>query len=357
MVASEQSIVESGADLRSRWAAYRAEHPRTRIRNAAAELGVSEAALVATGCGETAVRLDGDWARLIKALPKLGPVKVITRNDYAVHEKIGRFGHINIGPGHGLVVNRDIDLRLFMSHWHHGFAVTEKGPRGTRHSLQFFDSSGTSVHKVYLIEESDREACDALVDRHRAADQSPAFDALPPPPESPAPPDESIDQEMLRAHWLKLRDTHDFVDLLRSFGVRREQAFRLAGPDLARQVPVETFRHALEAAAGAGLPIMIFVGNPGCIQIHTGPVRRVVPTPEWLNVLDPSFELHVRERAIARAWIVRKPTVDGTVTSIELFDDAGRTVLMMFGERKPKKSELEGWRTLVAELEDRLGPA
>jgi putative hemin transport protein len=351
MAATERSLAPQDDDLRARWTAYRAAHPRTRIRNAAAELGVSEGALVATGCGDTATRLDGDWERLIRALPALGTVKVITRNDLAVHEKLGRFGHISIGPGHGMVVNRDIDLRLFMSHWHHGFAVTEAGSRSVRRSLQFFDGAGVSVHKVYLVEDSDEAEYESLVARHRASDQGWRFEALSQPPESPAPADESIDREILRAHWMKLRDTHDFVDLLRSFGVRREQAFRLAGEDLARPVPVAVFRQALEAAAASELPIMIFVGNPGCIQIHTGPVHRVVPTAEWLNVMDPSFELHVREPEIARAWIVRKPTRDGIVTSLELFDDEGRNVLMMFGERKPNKAELDGWRSLVAGLE------
>ena len=354
MAATERSFVQPDEDLCARWTAYRAAHPHTRIRNAAAELDVSEAALVATGCGDTAWRLDGDWESIIRSLPALGTVKVITRNDLVVHEKVGRFDHISIGPGHGMVVNRDIDLRLFMSHWHHGFAVTEATARSTRRSLQFFDSAGVSVHKVYLLDDSDTAAYESLVARHQADDQSRRFEALSQPAESPAPADDPIDREMLRAHWRKLRDTHDFVDLLRSFGVRREQAFRLAGEGLARQVPVAAFRQALEAAAAAQLPIMIFVGNPGCIQIHTGPVQRVVPTEQWLNVLDPGFELHVRQSQIARAWIVRKPTRDGIVTSLELFDDAGRNVLMMFGERKPNRAELDDWRALVAELEARV---
>jgi putative hemin transport protein len=43
--------------------------------------------------------------------------------------------------------------------------------------------------------------------------------------------------------------------------------------------------------------------------------------------------------------------VDGIVTSIEAFDDRDRNVLLMFGERKPGKPELEQWRTLVARVE------
>jgi len=95
---------------------------------------------------------------------------------------------------------------------------------------------------------------------------------------------------------------------------------------------------------------MCFVGNPGMIQIHTGPVKRVEVMGDWLNVLDLSFNLHLREDRIATTWVVRKPTADGIVTSVELFDATGSTMAMFFGERKPGKPELAAWRALVAEF-------
>jgi putative hemin transport protein len=82
----------------------------------------------------------------------------------------------------------------------------------------------------------------------------------------------------------------------------------------------------------------------------TGPVRRVQVMRPWLNVLDPGFNLHLREDHIASAWVVRKPTSDGLVTSLELFDARGETIAMFFGERKPGRPELCAWRTLVEGL-------
>jgi putative hemin transport protein len=54
---------------------------------------------------------------------------------------------------------------------------------------------------------------------------------------------------------------------------------------------------------------------------------------------------------VVRVFSVRKPTVDGIVTSVEAFDDRDRNVLLMFGERKPGKPELEQWRALLARIE------
>lgn len=58
---------------------------------------------------------------------------------------------------------------------------------------------------------------------------------------------------------------------------------------------------------------MIFVGNPGCIQIHTGPVHNIKAMGPWLNVLDLDFNLHLREDEVTQVWKVGKPTRDGWV--------------------------------------------
>jgi hypothetical protein len=109
-------------------------------------------------------------------------------------------------------------------------------------------------------------------------------------------------------------------------------------------------RQMLEAASESQTQIMCFVGNPGCIQILTGSIRTLKPMGPWFNILDPSFNLHLREGAIHHAWVVRKPTRDGIVTSLELFDEDGFCFVQFFGERKPGKTELDGWREIVAAL-------
>ena len=92
---------------------------------------------------------------------------------------------------------------------------------------------------------------------------------------------------------------------------------------------------------------MSFVGNRGCIQIHTGPVKRLVEAHGWFNILDPAFNMHLRDQGVARAFSVRKPTDDGVVTSIELYDPAGDLTVSFFGKRKPGIPEQLPWRALA----------
>ncbi len=341
----------SGASLRQAHETLKAEQPGIRARDAALKLGVSEAELVASRVGDGVIRLDADWGEVLKALTPLGKVMALTRNEHCVHEKHGIYDNISIGPGHGLVLNHDVDLRLFMAHWRFGFAVTEEVASGVRSSLQFFDIDGAAVHKVYITDKSNRAAYDALVDRFRAENQSDIIQVMPLPPKPLELTDDAIDAAHFRAHWAALQDTHDFFGMLQEFGVSRLQAMRLAGKEFAyRVVEPDSLRLLLALVAEKGIPIMCFVGNKGCIQIHTGPVKTLKAMGPWFNILDPGFNLHLREDAIASAWVVRKPTRDGIVTSLELFDCDGFCFAQFFGERKPGKPELEGWRAAIAAL-------
>lgn len=333
--------------LRAAWQAFRTENPKSRIRDAANALKVSEAELVATGIGETAVRLEPAWKDIMAELPKLGRVMALTRNEACVHERKGRYEDVQVGGKMGIVLGPDIDLRLFLSRWNFAFAVSETSNAVARRSLQIFDDNGQAVHKIYAIDDTDLGALDALIARFRASDQGRSIHVKPASLTVVPKPDSEIDAEGLLGTWRNLQDTHDFFPMLRKFDVARLQAFRLVGKEFAQQVPRLAGRSVMEAASKTGLEIMIFVGNANCIQIHTGAVTRLVTTGPWFNVLDPEFNLHLREDLIHEAWLIRKPTRDGDVTSVELYDARGETIAMLFGKRKPGIPEDKTWRELA----------
>lgn len=337
--------------LRERWLGLRTQRPHLRARDGARELGVTELELLATHCGDTVTRLAGDFSDILKEVATLGRVMALTRNEYCVHERKGLYRNLSFRGGMGLALGEEIDLRLFMRQWAHGFAVEEPGREGdVRRSLQFFDAHGDAVHKVHLLPQSDAAAFSALIDRFAAEDQSTWVEIEARPASQPETPDALIDAAGLMAGWDALRDVHDFHDLLKRFGVSRTQALRLAGPARAPRTANTAHSTLLEAARDAALPIMVFVGNAGCIQIHTGEVLNLKRVDGWYNVLDSDFNLHLFEAGIAHSHIVRKPTVDGIITSVELFDAQGLPVAAFFGKRKPGHPENPAWREIVATL-------
>lgn len=344
--------VSNMQSLESQWREFQQQHPGVWIRDAAEVLGVSEAELLALGCGGGVTRLSGRWRALLELLPALGEVKTMTRNASAVLEKWGRYERVEVAGNLGQVVGEDIDLRLFMHHWRSGYAVREEGKHGLRHSLQFFDASGTSIHKVYVEDESALGVYGEIVRGFMSADQSPRADVEPSPVTPAERPDVDVDAVGLCQAWDRMRDTHEFFGILRTFGVTRAQAFRVGGTERARRVVPSAAARVLADAAADAMPIMVFVGSRGVLQIHTGPVQHVRPAGAWLNVLDRRFNLHLREDRITEAWVVKKPTRDGLVTSLELLNAGGETIAMFFGKRKPGELESEAWRRATGALDE-----
>lgn len=354
MTHTTEGLNGSAEELKARYQHLKQEQPKIRARDAARELGVSEGSLLASRVGEDATRLADGAADILMDILPLGEVMALTRNEFCVHERKGIYDNgqfFNHGSmAMGLFVNPDIDLRLFMNHWKYNFAAIEQTRGGPRKSLQFFDKEGQAIHKVYLTSESDEAAYDALVEKHRNTQQDTFIDIDAYEKKAADTPDDQVDWKEFRAAWEGLKDTHDFFPMLRKFKVGREQALTHIGSDFAYQVENDSARRVLDSVRDKQCEMMVFVGNRGCIQIHTGPVEKLVEYGPWYNVLDPMFNLHLREDHIARTWVTKKPTEDGTVTALEVFDGEGELIATFFGKRKPGIPELELWREIIDEI-------
>lgn len=346
-----QQTIPTGCDLEQLYYNYLAMHhaePNLRVREIAERLEVSEVELLACRKDIWVVRLQPQFMDLIKALETVGEVMALTRNDQAVHERKGVYSHVSFsGGGMGLVLTPEIDLRLFMFNWQFGFAAEENG----RQSLQFFNRHGIAVHKIYSTENTDMNAWLNLVDRFQQDSIEPlTVESAVVIAPADAPP-LRFDQDKFRQDWEALRDVHDYHGMLRKHGLTRTQALKQIGTRWAKPLNSDAIEHALTLAAQQHQEIMVFVGNSGCIQIHTGCVEKLMTVRGWFNVLDERFNLHLKTAEFAQTWLIQRPTADGVITSIEAFNSQGNSVITLFGKRKPGQSESRHWRELVAAVE------
>ncbi len=336
--------------IKSNWLKFQQENPKVRIRDAAKKLGVSEAELLATGIGENVTRLEGHWASLVKEFPSLGKVMSLTRNDGCVlehkglFEKIGAHGEVNMEVA---TVIGSIEQRVFFKDWKFGFAAETPTNKGPQKSFQFFDKAGEAIMKVYIQEEGGNiDAYLKLTEKYKSSNQnSDITDETEKYPEVNYA--SSIDIAVFRKSWSEMKDTHEFFGMLRKFNVSRIDALKWAGIEYAHEFNKETLVDVLEKATHDKTPIMIFVGNKGNIQIHQDYIKTVKVMDKWLNVLDPDFNMHLDTSLIHSAWVVRKTTADGIVSSLECFDAKGEMIVQFFGLRKPGKPELEEWRSII----------
>ena len=321
----------------------------TRARDLAAQLGVSEADFLAARVGQTVTRISASPDDLMPAICQLGEVMALTRNESAVHERTGRYQDWHPGQHAAMVLGPDIDLRIFPSHWVHGFAVTNDSGKGPARSLQVFDAAGDAVHKVFSRDGTDLEAWDSAVAGLASSDGSDSLELEPRTPiEAAKTRPERADA--LREEWDRMTDTHQFLRLVSKLKMNRLGAYRTAGAPRAVRLTPEALNDALLGCGEGRIPVMLFVGNRGCIQIHSGPIDRLKAMGPWQNVLDPGFNLHLRLDHVAEVWLVEKPTKRGPAQSIEAFTADGALILQLFGLRSEAEDHRAAFAAMAADL-------
>lgn len=342
------------ATLYEQWSSLKANQPQLRILDAANQLGVSEGEIVASRVGIDTVKLIPEWGLLLPAIETFGEIMALTRNEYCVHERKGAYIDTAIGEDNkvGLIVSPDIDLRFLLDCWGSAFAVVDKVPEnivkeGFLRSIQFFDKQGMAVHKVYLLDASNTAAWMPFIERFKDPEQTKTIRLEPKPLSKQTISDQQLDITAFRKSWAELKDTHHFAAMLKDYKLTRAQGLRLAGSEWAEPLAVDLLPIIFEQASIAKQKIMVFVGNDGCVQIHTGLVENLKWVNGWFNVLDPLFDLHLKMEGVAELWRVRKPTTEGMVTSIEAYDASGNIILQLFGPRRPGIPERKAWRELA----------
>ncbi len=327
---------------------------QARHREIAEAMHISEGALVAAHVGAEAAalmratRLQPRWTVLCAALHSLGEVMALTRNVACVHEKVGRYAELTANQTEHLQVTwmrgAGLDLLWDVAHWQHGFAVEESGEKGVQRSLQFYDASGTAVHKLFLRAQSDLSAYQSLVRAFCDTDQLPGLipQALLTVP--------ATDFAAFLTHWEAIQDARDLYCLLAQVRGSGHTFLQQMPAASAREVQLSAANIMLEYTATHGLSVWILVGNIGMTQAHRGPIDKVVLMGPWLNVLDAGFNLHVRQDLIASCWVVVVPGLAGHFSALVLFNAAGELIALIAADASSGASEHSAWVALMHRL-------
>ncbi|TMV13034.1 hemin-degrading factor [Arenibacterium halophilum] len=334
----------TAAEIRAQWAAQQG-----RARDIAHQLGLREAQLIAARIGHGATAIAAHPDRLFPALGQLGTCMALTRNESCVIEIDGRYENFHAGEHAAMTLEPGLDMRMFPRHWVHGFAFVEDTDTGPRRSIQVFDAAGDAIHKVYLRPASDLDGWDRLVTELALPEQADviAVDDRAAPEGAKSAPEK---RDILLSEWRRLTDTHQFLRLCAKLKMNRLGAYRIAGDEFVRPLSPAAIPAMMQAVQASGAHVMTFVGNAGCIEIHSGPFKTLKAMGPWENVLDPGFNLHLRQDHVAEVWAVEKPTKRGNALSFEAFDAQGNLIFQVFPVAKEANDHRAAWAEIVATL-------
>lgn len=321
-----------------------------RIRDYAEIIGVSEMELLIANPENHYVRkITTDSVNILTELHQLDEVMALTRNSSAVLEATGNYPNIEEGHAGAIGVGSPIDVRLFTKKWEYCFLTERPKDNGMLRSIQFFDKSGTAVHKVYLRDKSNFNFYESLKTRFaEEINQIPNVEAKEEKSFKKLSDEEVLD---FNKEWTELEDTHDFSRLLRKYNVRRIDALRNAPEDLSYKVYNSSVIDLLYNVSDKEIPIILFVPNDAAVQLYSGTVKNIRLIENWTNIIDDKLNLHLRNDMITESRVVKKPTKNGIITSLELYDSDLETALYIYGVREENSKESEQWRKAVLSLD------
>lgn len=350
------AISQKDAALWQRYQDQKAASPMLFPTEGAKALGVSELELLLAA--PFSHYIGSDCKAVLKQFKDFGEVESIVRNELAVHEKTAAYHNLKLGDKMGIALNvGGLDLRFFMWRWKHMLAVNDLSRDKPSYSIQFFDESGAAIDKVYLRDLSD-DAISRWQEMIAEQAKSVSVDSIElevtdAPKEWQLKTLDDAAQSELEKGWLAMKDVHEFHGLLQKLKVDRASSYAQAPEGMTAQLEMAAVEAMFEKARDIECPIMTFVGNSGLVQIQTGTVKTLKRMGDWFNILDKNhnnFTLHLKDKALAQVWCVKRPTVDGIVTCIEGFDDKGVSIFSVFGQRREGNAELEAWQNITQDL-------
>ncbi|GAB6069036.1 hemin-degrading factor [Thiomicrorhabdus hydrogeniphila] len=343
-------MAQHNSKLKQSWEQLIEDNPRTRIRDAAEILNVSEMELLTINMpSDHTLLLHGDFKALMQRLTQVGKIMTLVRNDIAVHELSGTYPALrfNRNPQVGVAMDA-IDLRIHFNEYCYAFAVQTPQGKQTLKSIQFFDKSGHALQKIYLKNQDHNQLWDDIVNSFKADMQLANFNLVKVEKYNQSFVD--IDLPRFKKAWEQMRDVHDLSRIIKRFGISRHEAVSIIGEPYSYQIKPQSVNTFMQQVSEQKMACFVFVGNKGVTQIYSGEFQNTKEMGSWMNVLDPNFNLHVLTSTINDAWVVKKPTRFGIVTSLEIYDVNGKVSLQFAPTGTREGKESDEWRLLLEQL-------
>lgn len=271
---SPAALLDDPIALRDAWQALRARHPHLHGPEAAARLGVPEAALVASRIGDGACALDTDLAALLLGCEDWGKLLFAARNAMGVCITILDDATVGHAPGRVALRTSAVEAVIDTQAAASVFLFEDRDAHGHTVSLNWFDARGDVLGRLFLMAKSGRARALPQLQRfvRHAAD----------------------------ARW-RAQDGPPVAVMPLPSSLRRVAAIAHPAPDLIAE------RVVLGCAA---LPRWkVSMCGPGAAVRYEGPLGRPMHTPPAVHATDALCKLHLRMAAARSAW--RCATDDG----------------------------------------------
>ncbi len=307
-------------------------------------LGLTELDVVDQQLGVNSIALKTNFLEIMNSLPSLGYTATRVYNNIAIQECKGFYmatvceNTINI-----IMANaKEAGVKVLLDSWQCIYAVRELTELGYRYSLQIFGENGKAVKKIFMQPQSNFYAYQDIIDGHKSNEEQ-TQQAI---QKSISNIRKDVDVRELILDWRKEGSINHAEELTKKYKISYQEIYRYIGDVYAEELSVKKLEIIMEQAAERNMPMSFYTFNNGVSQYYSGVLDNVYASGDCLHCMAADFSLQILETSIANAWLVRKATSSGIVTSLEFYDSYGNQLLKLHGQYN-KYGESIHWKRLA----------
>ena len=266
-----QDKINQFNSLKSEWKLFQSKNKKIRIRDAADQIGVSEAQLLSTEIGDDTLYLSiNDFSFFLKEVFSIDKLMLLIRSDIVVHEKTIKSRNIKFIKNQILDKNNDLILDFDQSLFKYVFFQNKVHANRQLRSFQIFNFEGKAVLKIYL-----------------KGKESSNFDRI--------AKKYTSDYNYQLQSPIKAVSSIGESQKIDAYFFDKNTEFRNS------EISTKSLRIILTKASDMRLPIQIHGLGLGTVQYHRDKVRNIVDYGPWINVIDRNFNLHVLESELYKS--------------------------------------------------------
>ena len=288
-------------DIQSRWNTFLLENNKVRIRDAAAQLGTSEASLLSTEISESTSFLNIDnYENFLSEVLSMDKIMLLIRNDSVVHEKTISTKDIRLKENKIIDINsNDLILEFNPNLFKYVFSQNKVHAKKSLRSFQIFDGCGNAVLKIYL-KGRDKSKFDRIVNQYKTDYNY------------------ELQNKSIYKQLKSNKNEEKNIHLIKNLKEIRTYDYELKD---------EILRKMLTLASKTKIPIQIYAIGPGTIQYHRNTVNKIIDFGPWINVIDKTFNLHAIENDLIRTKLDQYNTGNQNFYSIKFYDKNDNHIL------------------------------
>ncbi len=297
----------------------------------------------------TVISLDGDWSRFFQRLPDVGLIMATAAKGPISMAAAWGCPRLQEFPGASEWICLETGTEIRPAAFGGAMAVVEEVGEQQMASIQFFDRQREGCLKLLMTNWSDLEAFEALTSRHASFRKTTSFGVA---KSSTLPPVETVRPETatVRRLWNGLCRSLPDSNFPGLDGVRRQDALKAVGEDLAWRLPFWIVRQALQEMSLALAPLGGAVRNEAVflpLGFHPKHWNRCGC---GMTFFGETSQITLRRSTHeGQAWATRFTRGTHEVICIELYDDQG-TFCGAIGLRpEATPAQYEQWNQLLRE--------